>query len=257
MVLRIAKGVAAPWLRIAHRGASGTAPEHTRAAFVRALDIGVDMIELDVQLTRDEQLVILHDHELERTTNGRGLVRDQTLAEIKSLDAGSWFGPEFAGETVLTLSEVLGLVGTAARLNVEVKASCADCAVLVPRLIHTLDRCQAIESTIISCFEPEALSVVREHSDRARLGLLWQNADFDEAWRWAAGLDAVSIHPLWVLISSDVVHAAHTRALKVLTWTVNEIAAVKALVRQGVDGIMSDFPERLHAVSEASPSNQS
>ena len=118
---------------------------------------------------------------------------------------------------------------------------------LAPRLIDTLGRYQAIESTIISCFEPEALSVVRERSDRARLGLLWQNASFDEAWRWADVLGAVSIHPLWVLVSTDLVHAAHARGLEVLTWTVNELALMKHLVRQGVDGIISDFPERLRA----------
>jgi glycerophosphoryl diester phosphodiesterase len=246
------EAVAAPWLRIAHRGASGTAPEHTRAAFVRALELGADMIELDVQLTRDEQLVVLHDRDLERTTNGRGAVREHTLAEIKALDAGSWFGPQFAGETVLSLPEVLVLVGTAARLNLEVKAPRADWPVLAPRLIGTLGRHQAIESTIISCFEPEALSAVRERSDRARLGLLWEHTSFDDAWRWTEQLHTVSIHPLWLLISSDLVRAAHVRHLDVLTWTVNEIAAMQVLIEQGVDGIISDFPERLRVVQTAS-----
>jgi glycerophosphoryl diester phosphodiesterase len=232
-------------MRIAHRGASGTAPEHTRAAFLRALELGVDMLECDVQLTRDEQLVLMHDQELERTTNGHGAVRDYTLAEIKALDAGSWFGSQFAGETVLALSEALTLVGNAARLNVELKAPRADWPLVGSCLIDTLSRHQALESTIISCFEPEALSVVRHCSDRARLGLLWQHASFEDAWRWARALDAVSIHPLWLLVSADVVRAAHARALKVLTWTVNDIGIMKDLVRQGVDGIISDFPELL------------
>lgn len=208
------------------------------------------MIELDVQLSRDEQLVVMHDRELERTTNGHGAVGSHTLAEIKALDAGGWFGPQFVGETVLTLPEVLALVGNAARLNVEVKAPRADWPVLAPRLIATLDSYQALESTIISCFEPDALSAVRERSDRAQLGLLWQTADFDDAWRWAKALDAVSIHPLWLLVTSEVLHAAHVRALKVMTWTVNEIAVMNALVRQGVDGIISDFPERLRAAND-------
>jgi glycerophosphoryl diester phosphodiesterase len=245
-----------PWLRIAHRGASGTAPEHTCAAFARAVELGVDMIELDVQLTRDAELVVMHDYDLERTTSGFGAVRDRTLAEIRTLDAGRWFGPQFAGQTVLTLAEVLALVGDAARLNVEVKAPRDDWPVLVPRLLETLDRHRAIESTIISCFEPGALAAVREHSDRARLGLLWQDTSFDEAWRWAATLGAVSIHPWWLLVSADVVRAAHTRGLQVLTWTVNDIAAMQELVLQGVDGIISDFPERLSAARDA-PANRS
>jgi glycerophosphoryl diester phosphodiesterase len=207
------------------------------------------MIELDAQLTRDEQLIILHDHTLERTTNGHGAVRDHTLAEIKALDAGSWYGTRFAGETVLTLAEVLTLVGTAARLNVEVKVPRADWSAFVPRLIDTLDRHQAIESTIVSSFDPEALLVVRQRSDRARLGLLWQNADLNDAWRWADALDAVSIHPLWLLISVELVQAAHARGLAVLAWTVNEVAVMTGLLRRGVDGIISDFPERLRAAS--------
>lgn len=239
--------MAGRWLRIGHRGASGSAPEHTGAAFRRALDLGVDMIELDVQLSRDEELVVMHDLELERTTNGRGAVRDHTLAELKALDAGSWFGPQFAGEAILTLSEVFALIGTAARLNVEVKAPSADWPLLAPRLIDTLDRYQAIGSTIISCFEPDALVTVREHSDRARLGLLWQNSDVADAWRWAKEIHAISFHPLWLLVSVDIVRAAHDRGLDVLTWTVNDLAAMRALVQQGVDGIISDFPERLRA----------
>jgi len=239
------ESVTVPWMRIAHRGASGTAPEHTRAAFARALDLDVDMIELDVQLTRDGHLVVLHDEGLERTTNGHGAVREHTLSEIKTLDAGIWFGPQFMGERVLTLSEVLELVGSAARLNVEVKAPCADWPALAPQLIDTLERYQALESTIISCFQPEALLVVREYSNRARLGLLWQNATFDDAWRWVDVLAAVSIHPLWLFVTVNMVRAARARALQVLTWTVNDIGIMKHLVEQGVDGIISDFPERL------------
>src|SRR5215468_1737197 len=96
-----------PWLRIAHRGASGTAPELTRSAFERALAIGVDMIELDVQFSRDLELVVFHDVELQRTTSGRGLVREHEFAELKRLDAGSWFGSSFAAERVLSLKEVI------------------------------------------------------------------------------------------------------------------------------------------------------
>ena len=238
------------WLRIAHRGASGAAPELTRAAFARALEIGVDMIELDVQLTRDEQLVVLHDATLERTTDGRGAVAAHTLAELKQLDAGSWFAPAFAGERVLSLQDVFDLVGTRARLNVEIKAPAAEWAVLVPNLLATLARYQAIESTVVSCFEPDALGAVRGCSDRARLGVLWSHAQFDEAWRWAAEVHAVALHPLWLLASAEVTGAAHARGLDVLVWTVNDPAAMRALLVHGVDGIMSDFPERFAALPE-------
>src|ERR671939_679927 len=97
-------------LRIAHRGASGHCPENTRAAFVRAIELGADMVELDCQMTRDGAVVVIHDEELDRTTNGRGRVRDHTLRELKTLDAGRWLGPEFAGEEILTLEEAIELL---------------------------------------------------------------------------------------------------------------------------------------------------
>ena len=101
------------------------------------------------------------------------------------------------------------------------------------------------EGTIISCFEPAALAIVHECDAAARLGLLWQHTEFAQAWEWAHRLQAVSFHPYWMLVSTEVVDAAHARGLQVLTWTVNEVGAVRELVRLGVDGIISDHPERL------------
>src|SRR5215475_6599931 len=97
----------APVLVIAHRGASGTCPENTLAAFRRAQELGAHMIELDVQLTRDGEVVVMHDWTLARTTDGRGRVASRTLAELRQLDAGSWFDPGYAREPVPTLREVL------------------------------------------------------------------------------------------------------------------------------------------------------
>jgi glycerophosphoryl diester phosphodiesterase len=236
--------MAGSWLRVAHRGASGSAPEHTRAAFALALKLRVDMIELDVQLTRDDQVVIIHDYDLERTTNGTGLVRDQGLAELKNLDAGSWFHPSFAAERLLGFDEVLRLVEGRARLNVEIKSSAEDWLPLVPRLIHSLGAGDWLDSTIISCFEPAALQVVRRHAARARLGLLWQRTDFAEAWQWVDELRLTSIHPHWTLVSPEVIQRARARCLQVIAWTVNDLPVMRRLVSQGVDGIISDFPER-------------
>ena len=238
------------WLRIAHRGASGCAPEHTRPAFERALGLGVDMIELDVQLTRVGTLVVLHDLDLERTTNGAGPVRERSFAEIKSLDAGAWYDPPFAGQPVLSLDEVIAIVGERARLNVEVKAPEADWPALATALTGTLRHHGLLDATIVSCFEPAALAVVRERDATARLGLLWQHTKFAQAWEWARQLDAVSFHPYWMLVSEDVVNEAHACGLKVITWTVNEVETMRNLVRCGVDGIISDHPERFSAVAD-------
>lgn len=236
-------------MRIGHRGASGLAPEHTRRAFQLALDLGVDMIELDVHLSRDGELVVIHDGELERTTTGRGLVRDNDLAELKALDAGAWFAPEFSGERLLSLDEVVDLVGARAALNVELKAPPEDWAPLVARLDVLLRGRGLLDSVIISCFAPAALLAVRERIPAARVGLLWQTSDFSEAWNWAGRLRAASLHPHWSLLSADVLAAAHAREMKVLVWTVNDVETMRMLVAAGVDGIMSDYPDRFGQVA--------
>ena len=207
------------------------------------------MIELDVQLSRDGDLVVMHDLDLQRTTNGTGTVRDRSLSEIKALDAGAWYGPQFVAQRVLCLEEVIEIAGTGVRLNVEIKAPEADWTALAAALLSTLRRHELIGVTIISCFEPGALAIVHEYDAGARLGLLWQHTEFSQAWEWARRLDAVSLHPYWMLVSADLVHAAHARGLRVLTWTVNDIDRMRDLVRIGVDGIISDYPERFPLVA--------
>jgi glycerophosphoryl diester phosphodiesterase len=241
------------WLRIAHRGAAGTRPELTRPAFERALEIGVDMIELDVHLTRDQALVVLHDRELGRTVRGDGLVRDHTLAELTARDAGAWFGPDYVGTTVPPLADVLDLTRDKAALNVEIKSPEADWVATATALIELLAANQRLDTTIISSFEMGALRAVRERSRSARLGVLWHRKDLDPMWREAEALQARSVHPQWELVDAAVVSRAHARDLAVIVWTVNDPAAMARLAALGVDGIISDFPERFSAVATTPP----
>ena len=236
------------WMRIAHRGASGEAPEHTRAAFLRALDYDVDMIEFDVHLTRDGELVVIHDDGLERTTSGTGLVREHDLRALRALDVGAWFGSTFAGECILTLEEVIELVAGRARLNVELKSPRPDWARQAERVAGALRRTGLIGSTVVSCFEPEALAELREVAPEAQLGLLWANTELEAAWDWARRLGAISFHPHWTLAGAATVTTAHERHLLVLAWTVNEVEAMRTAVAAGVDGIISDFPGRFAAI---------
>ena len=237
-----------PCLRIAHRGAAGTRPELTRPAFERALEIGVDMIELDVQLTADAQLVVLHDRELGRTVQARGLVREHTLAQLCELDAGAWFALEYAGARVLGLQEVLDLTAGRAALNVEIKSPAPDWDRTAHALIALLTATQRLDSTIVSSFETGALRAVRERCPEARLGVLWHGEDLDPMWLVAEGLAAGSVHPLWSLVDATVVEEAHRRDLALIVWTVNQPEPIGALAAIGVDGIISDYPERLREV---------
>lgn len=236
------------WLLIAHRGACGEAPEHTRSAFVRALAYGVDMIELDVHLTRDGELVVIHDDDLGRTTNGAGAVRAHDLRMLRTLDAGAWFGPEFCGEGLLTLAEVVALVDGRARLNVELKSPQPDWPGQAARVAELLRSTRLVDSTIVSCFEPEALAALRREDPEVRLGLLWAHTELVEAWAWARRLGAVSFHPHWTLASEATIRAAHDRGLQVFVWTVNDLAVMEQLVAMGADGMISDFPGRFRAV---------
>lgn len=240
--------MSATWWRIAHRGASGSAPEHTRPAFERALALGVDMIELDVQCARDGELVVIHDRDLGRTTSGNGPVRAYDSATLRVLDAGRWFAPRFAGEPILTLAEVLELVGTRARLNVEIKAPAADWERVAARLLDDLRQAAALEKTVISCFDARALACCRRLSPDAQLGLLWQGPGLEAAWPVARTLRASSVHPHWALASTDMIATAHAAGLRVFAWTVNDVQVMRQLIARGVDGIISDFPERFAAV---------
>jgi len=237
------------WWRIAHRGASGVAPEHTRAAFELALTAGIDMIELDVQLTRDGVLAVIHDETLDRTTSGHGAVREQTWDQIRRLDAGGWFHPGFAGAAVLRLEEVLDLIRDRARLNVEIKATPADWQTVTRRLRDVLGAAQLLDSVLISSFHMEVLCMMRAACPAVQLGVLWHQLPLDRALEWAARLGAAAVHPWVELVDAPLVAGAHAAGLRVIAWTVNDTARMRQLIACGVDGIISDHPERFAALA--------
>src|SRR4029450_436821 len=142
---------------IAHRGASGTCPENTLPAFRRAVELGVPMVELDVQLTRDGHPVVIHDSTLERTTSGYGAVRRRTLAEIAALDAGRWVAPALAGTRAPALGDVLATIPI--RINVELKAIGGDG--LEHRALQAVEEAGALGRVVFSSFHPSTLERLR------------------------------------------------------------------------------------------------
>lgn len=240
----------AAWRRIAHRGASGHAPEHSAAAFRKAVEFGAEMVELDVHLTRDGCLAVIHDHEVNRTTSGTGPTRGFSLAELQQLDAGSWFGAQFAGERVLGLDEVVGLLPGHVALNVEVKATEADWRALAAELSSLLVATHRVENTVVSSFALGALQAVRAVSSQLRLGVLTHLPEYGDAFRECEELAAVSIHPFFPFVDRAMVEAAHERGLAVNVWTVNDEETMRSLIGVGVDGLISDYPDRLLRVAE-------
>ncbi|MEQ4207401.1 glycerophosphodiester phosphodiesterase family protein [Actinopolymorpha sp. B9G3] len=150
----------------AHRGASRLAPENTVNAFQTALSKGAAALELDVHLTSDDQLVVIHDSHLDRTTSGTGAVRSLSTDEVQALDAGSWYGADFAGERVPTLDEVLELTQGRARLNIELKASGADR--VAERVIETVCRHAAADRVVVMSFSLDSVLAARRHRTSAR-----------------------------------------------------------------------------------------
>jgi glycerophosphoryl diester phosphodiesterase len=170
-------------LNFAHRGASHEAPANTLAAFRRAVELGADGVELDVHLSKDRQLVVIHDFTLETTTNGRGLVQNHTLAELKELDAGSWFGPAFAGERIPSLQEVIEAVGQRLLLNIELKASRHGPGSgddLADAVVHLIEDYHLQDRVVVSSFSPLAVRRAKRTSARLSTGLLY-DADSPES----------------------------------------------------------------------------
>ena len=230
-------------LNIAHRGASGTFPENTLSAFRAAIDAGADMCELDVQLTRDAAVVVIHDETVNRTTDGAGEVAALTLEEIQRLDAGAKFkGGKVKGERIPTLDEVFAATIGKCGLNIELKAGGVEAQVAA-----TMQARNAFADSIVSSFDWDYLKKIQTLHFNIRIALLAEEKPVDLMMN-AVAMRAHAINPRWDMVTADLCKAAHERGLKVYTWTVDADARMRALAECGVDGIMTNYPERLRTV---------
>jgi glycerophosphoryl diester phosphodiesterase len=239
------------FLGIAHRGASGRAPENTRAAFAAALDLGAKAVELDCQLSADGELVVIHDETLDRTTDGHGPVGDRSASELARLDAGSWFGAEFRGERIPRLGDVLAQLRNRVILNIEIK-SARDLGTIEPKLAALVAAERAAEWVVFSSFHAAGVRNLRAAAPWARLGVLCDQDPMAGGLALAAELGAEFLIPGRRWIDSGVVAAAHARGLDVWVWTVNEPGEMRRLIALGVDAIFSDYPERFSGLAALS-----
>ncbi len=230
-------------LNIAHRGASGTFPENTLSAFRAAIDADAAMCELDVQLTRDGAVVVIHDDTVERTTDGKGEVAEMTLAELQRLDAGARFrNGAVKGERIPTLDEVFAVTAGRCGLNIELKAGG-----LEHQVAQIMQARDAFGDSIVSSFDLEYLKKIQQLHFNIRIALLADEKPVDLMIN-AVAMRAHAINPRWDMVTADLCKAAHERSLKVYTWTVDADARMRALMECGVDGIMTNYPERLRTV---------
>jgi glycerophosphoryl diester phosphodiesterase len=231
-------------LRIGHRGAAGTAPENTLASFRKALSIGVDAIEFDIHRTRDGEIVVHHDFSLERTTTGSGAISDLTLAEIKQADAGCKFSAEFAGERVPTLLELVETIPAPVILFLEIKAGSFKYPGIEEELAAFLTKHNLVERTNISSFDHFALLKMRQLLPTVQTGMLFSGRPVDPV-AMAKACGATALHPNYATFTKEQVAEAHAAGLTVNVWTPNTPEAIAYCYDLGVDGHITDFPERL------------
>jgi len=237
---------------IAHRGFSSAAPENTLAAFRKAVELRPDMMECDVRRSHDGHLVVIHDPTVDRTTNGKGAVADLSLAEIRRLDAGSWFGPAFAGERIPTLEEVLELARGKAKLIVEVKEYG-----LEDRVVSAAEAREMGDQVFIASFHYRIGVRMPELDTRfpfIPLAYLPGKADEDESVRVADEAAAVngSIFGVnYAAITPALVRATHAANLRLMAWTVDNEEDIRSMIEIGVDAIASNrLALLLHVLSK-------
>jgi len=218
-------------LRIGHRGARAYEPENTIRSFRKALEIGVDAVELDVRKTKDNKLVVIHDADVKRTTDGKGLVSELTLTEIKAFSTEK-------GEKIPTLEEVLDFLDKKVKILIELKE------VGVERQVLTAIGERGVKkNVIIVSFIEEALQKVRELDKDVETGLIY--ARHKNPLKTALELKANYLLPLYRFTHTANVQKAHENGLKVLVWTINKPEEIAEYAKKGVDGIASDKPDIL------------
>jgi glycerophosphoryl diester phosphodiesterase len=247
-------------LVIAHRGGAGLAPENTLAAFERAVSLGVDVIEIDVRGTLHGELVVLHDAAVNRTTNGAGRVSEITLGQLKKLDAGfHWsadggatFPFRAQGVTVPTLREVFAAFPKM-KFNIEPKQ---DAPSIIKPLCQSIREYKMADKIVVGSFKQSILEEFRRECPEVATSagplevskfLAMYKTGLSKS--YSPNMQALQI-PEGVGVTKEFVDAAHERNLKVHVWTVNETADMKRLLEMGVDGIMTDYPDRLLTILE-------
>ena len=231
------------WIRIAHRGASGIAPENTVVAFKKAIEIGVDAVELDLHGTTDGEVVVIHDASLNRTTDYQGPVNQTTLETIKRADAGGWFAAEFAGEPVPTLTEALECITEKTVAVLEIKDP-----MIAEAVVAKVRETQTLNLTVIISFHTAVLQTVRSLEPRIPTGWLIGNDNDrvppEQLCQQLGELGSSLLNVNHKLITAEFAYEIRRRGIALWCWTVDDIARMREMKAFGVQGIPSNYPKR-------------
>ena len=234
-------------LVIAHRGASAVAPANTMTAFEKAAVLGADGIEFDVHLSADGVPVVIHDFAVDATTDSSGRVAEMDLAQIKQLDAGSYFDPAFAGEHIPTLEEVLQAFGNQLLLNIELKSTSPRDNGLEQAVLTLVKQHDLGSRVLLSSFNPFSLRRAKKIAPHVRAGLLYApDLPIFLSRAWLAPLfPHEARHPEHTMVDEGYMAWARRRGYRVSAWTVDEPVEMRRLIALGVDGIVSNRPDLL------------
>jgi glycerophosphoryl diester phosphodiesterase len=223
-----------------HRGASEIAPENTLAAILKCVEFGADFSELDVQETKDGEVVLLHDDDLKRTTTDSGFIWDKNWADLQKVDAGSWKSPEYQSEPIPLLETVIDSVRGKLKLNIELKIN-GHQEKLEERVVKIIEKNDFIKDCIITSFHREAIEKVKNLNPKIKVGLIFDKMpEYDV---FLTDWDLVSVNHK--LITKEFVQQAHQAGKAVHVWTVNEPELIKKMIECEVDCIITNSPEIL------------
>ena len=249
----IAESIFAQPLIVAHRGASAYAPENTIAGFELAIELGADALELDLRQTKDSVLVALHDSDVDRTTNGKGNVKDLTFSELQKLDAGSWFDKEFSDQKIPSLQEVIDLLDDSTLIIIELKEGNETYLGIEERVVEIVKQNNIASQTILKSFDPNVLERIRSiepsipllYVYAVRIPWLGMIIDRGVTFDSIYDLDVEYLQPHRFFLSKSFVDDAHSKGYKIISWGVNSTEAINESLEYGVDGIETDYLDKV------------
>lgn len=241
---------------ISHRGANKHAPQNTLPAFKKSTEIVVDGFETDIHVTKDGVPVVCHNYTIDETSNGKGLIAEMTLEELRKYDFGSYFSDDFKGTKIPTLEEFLTLCEGAdiEILNIELKSPKQGETGIVQKTIEAVKAHGLFDKLIISSFDANLLVEAKQIDSACKTGLLYSLQTFSSAKvffmpvTYASSIKADALHPHFIHVTPCYVLRAHKKGIKVNVWTVDKAMLTKYLLLCGVDGIITNIPELVKSV---------
>jgi len=230
---------------MAHRGDSGSCPENTIIAFEKAITKMADGIELDIHLSKDGEIFVCHDERVDRTTDGRGYIKDLTNNELEKLDAGSWFSPQFKGVKLPTLKEVFNIMkNNDLLINIELKAGSRYYKNIEQKVVSLVYEYGYNKRVIFSSFDHKCLVTLKNLAPEIKTGILYAAA-LIEPWEYAKKIKADALHPNFLTVDQELIIGAKRSGLLLNPYTVNDEHTIKQLATtQGIDYIITNYPDK-------------